>query len=413
MKQEALTLHDITSLVRRSIEQCMPDEYWVQAETSDVRSNNGHCYLEFVQKDPRSNQLIAKARGMIWSNTYHMLRMYFEESTGQRFTSGIKVLVKVAVQFHELFGFSLVVHDIDPAYTLGDLARRRIEIVKQLEEDGVLTLNKELQIPDLPQRIAVISSATAAGYGDFSHQLENNARGYAFYTELFPAIMQGVQVEDSILRALDMINDRIDEFDVVVIIRGGGATSDLSGFDTYLLAAACAQFSLPIITGIGHERDDTVLDIVANTRVKTPTAAAELLIGYMDVAAERIASLAQRIKEGVGSRINNEFYKLEMYRSRIPNLIFNRVATEKMQLKLIQKDLIQSVRNNLFAQKHQLQMIKQRLYDISPERILAKGYSITLKNGKPLMNANQVEIGDEITTIIADGKLTSIINQKS
>lgn len=413
MREEALTLHDINSLVRRSIEQCMPDEYWVQAETSDVRSNNGHCYLEFVQKDPRSNQLIAKARGVIWAKTYHMLRMYFEESTGQSFTSGIKVLVKVSIQFHELFGFSLVVNDIDPTYTLGDLARRRIEIVKQLEADGVLTLNKELEIPALPQRIAVISSATAAGYGDFSHQLANNAHGYAFYTELFPAIMQGVQVEDSILKALDRINDRIDEFDVVVIIRGGGAASDLSGFDTYLLAAACAQYSLPIITGIGHERDDTVLDMVAHTRVKTPTAAAELLIGYMDVAAERLAMLSQRIKEGVGNRINNEFYKLESLRTRMPNLIFKRMATEKMQLKLIQKDLTQSIRNCLSKEKHQLQMIKQRLYDISPERILAKGYSITLMNGKPVTNVNDVEVGDELTTLVKEGKLTSIVKQKS
>lgn len=233
---------------------------WIQAELSDVRSNTtGHCYLEFVQKDPRSNNLVAKARGMIWNNIYRLLKPYFEETTGQLFTSGIKVLVKVTVQFHELYGYSLTVLDIDPAYTLGDMARRRREILLQLEEEGVLTLNKELEIPVLPQRIAVVSSATAAGYGDFCHQLQHNSGGFFFYTELFPALMQGNQVEESVLAALDRINARINEFDVVVIIRGGGATSDLSGFDTYLLAAACAQFPLPIITGIGHEREDTVL----------------------------------------------------------------------------------------------------------------------------------------------------------
>ena len=200
---DSLSLLELNSLVRRSLEQCLPDEYWIQAELSDVRSNTtGHCYLEFVQKDPRSNNLVAKARGMIWNNIYRLLKPYFEESTGQLFTSGIKVLVKVTVQFHELYGYSLTVLDIDPAYTLGDMARRRREILLQLEEEGVLTLNKELEMPVLPQRVAVISSATAAGYGDFCHQLQHNPGGFYFYTELFPALMQGNQVEESVLAAL-------------------------------------------------------------------------------------------------------------------------------------------------------------------------------------------------------------------
>ena len=198
---DSLSLLELNSLVRRSLEQCLPDEYWIQAELSDVRSNTtGHCYLEFVQKDPRSNNLVAKARGMIWNNIYRLLKPYFEESTGQLFTSGIKVLVKVTVQFHELYGYSLTVLDIDPAYTLGDMARRRREILLQLEEEGVLTLNKELEMPVLPQRVAVISSATAAGYGDFCHQLQHNPGGFYFYTELFPALMQGNQVEESSCR---------------------------------------------------------------------------------------------------------------------------------------------------------------------------------------------------------------------
>lgn len=239
---DSLSLLELNALVRRSLEQCLPDEYWIQAELSDVRSNTtGHCYLEFIQKDPRSNSLVAKARGMIWNNIYRLLKPYFEESTGQLFTSGIKVLVKVTVQFHELYGYSLTVLDIDPTYTLGDMARRRREILLQLEEEGVLTLNKELEMPVLPQRIAVVSSATAAGYGDFCHQLKHNSGGFFFYTELFPALMQGNQVEESVLAALDCINARISEFDVVVIIRGGGAASDLSGFDTYLAGSSlCA-----------------------------------------------------------------------------------------------------------------------------------------------------------------------------
>lgn len=414
MIQEALTLFDLNALVRRSLEQCLPDEYWIQAELSDVRSNaTGHCYLEFVQKDPRSNHLIAKARGTIWNNIYRLLKPYFEESTGQLFTSGIKVLVKVTVQFHELYGYSLTVQDIDPTYTLGDMARRRREILQQLEEEGVLTLNKELAMPVLPQRIAVISSATAAGYGDFCHQLQHNARRFFFFTELFPAMMQGNQVEESVLTALDCINSRLGEFDVVVIIRGGGATSDLSGFDTYLLAAACAQFPLPIITGIGHERDDTVLDSVAHTRVKTPTAAAELLINRMDEAADQLEYLSARLREGASAYLEQEYRRLSSCQTRIPSLVVRRLSDARLRLMTVRKDLMQGSAGMLSRQRHKLELLQQRLADASPEKLLARGYSITLKNGIPITDASQLSPGDEITTRLHKGELTSIINHNS
>ncbi|MDD4419915.1 MAG: exodeoxyribonuclease VII large subunit, partial [Bacteroides graminisolvens] len=337
---ESLSLFELNALVKRSLSQCLPDEYWVQAELSDVRSNStGHCYLEFIQKDPRSNNLVAKARGTIWATIYRILRPYFEEATGQAFTSGIKVLVKVSVEFHELYGYSLTVHDIDPTYTLGDMARRRREILKQLEEEGVLTLNKELDMPLLPQRIAVISSPTAAGYGDFCHQLQSNSFGFYFYTELFPALMQGNQVEDSVLQALDKIHARTDEFDVVVIIRGGGATSDLSGFDTYLLAASCAQFPLPVITGIGHERDDTVLDSVAHTRVKTPTAAAEYLVARMSDAAAQLLHWAEQLRDVALNRMEEEKQRLMYLQRRIPSAVVSRLSAAKMQLLTARKDM--------------------------------------------------------------------------
>ena len=380
---EALSLYDLNALVRRSLEQCLPDEYWVQAELSDVRTNStGHCYLEFIQKDPRSNNLIAKARGTIWANVYRLLKPYFEESTGQAFVSGIKVLVQVTVSFHELYGYSLTVQDIDPTYTLGDMARRRREILKQLEEEGVLTLNKELEMPVLPQRIAVVSSPTAAGYGDFCHQLKNNSRGFFFHTELFPALMQGDRVEESVLSALDAILNRQEDFDAVVIIRGGGATSDLSGFDTYLLAAACAQFPLPIITGIGHERDDTVLDSVAHTRVKTPTAAAEYLINCMDLAADELEVLISQLHESVRSRLTEEHRKLISYRNRIPSAVVRRVSDAKLALLTTRKDISLAVQTLLSRQRHRLELLQQRLADASPEKMLARGYSITLKDGK-------------------------------
>ncbi|ADV42165.1 exodeoxyribonuclease VII large subunit [Bacteroides helcogenes] len=410
---DALSLYDLNALVRHSIEQCLPDEFWVQAELSDVRTNStGHCYLEFVQKDLRSNNLIAKARGTVWANVFRLLKPYFEETTGQAFVAGIKVLVQVTVNFHELYGYSLVVQDIDPTYTLGDMARRRKEILKQLEEEGVLTLNKELEIPRLPQHIAIISSPTAAGYGDFCHQLQNNPRGFYFYTELFPALMQGERVEESVLAALDNINARLSEFDVVVIIRGGGATSDLSGFDTYLLAAACAQFPLPIITGIGHERDDTVIDSVAHTRVKTPTAAAGFLTECMNNAADELDLLAGRLQEGVRNLLMHERHKLFAYKNSIPSAAYRRISEAKLALLTAHRDIEQTVTSFLSRHHHRLELLQQRLADASPEKQLARGYSITLKDGKVVKNAKLLRTDDEIVTRLYEGELTSIVNHR-
>ncbi|WP_051322496.1 exodeoxyribonuclease VII large subunit [Bacteroides pyogenes] len=406
----AMELVELNSLVRETLEQSMPDEYWVQAELSDVHTNaTGHCYLEFVQKDPRSNNLIAKARGMIWNYVFRLLKPYFEESTGRLFTSGIKVRVKVTVQFHELYGYSLTVLDIDPAYTLGDMALRRREILAQLQEEGVLTLNKELAMPVLPQRVAVVSSATAAGYGDFCHHLHHNARGFFFHTELFPALMQGNQVEQSVLSALDKVYSRVGEFDVVVIIRGGGATSDLSGFDTYLLAAACAQFPLPVITGIGHERDDTVLDSVAHTRVKTPTAAAEFLISRMAEAADRLFELSEHVRQGATALLDMEWRRLIDIRSRIPAVIRRKLTEERFALFSVRKDLSQGISALLAHHRHRLELLKQRIVDASPEKVLRRGYSITMKDGKAVTDASQLEAGDCLTTRLAKGNVQSTV----
>ena len=410
MEAQALSLYELNGLIKRSIRSCMPDTYWVQAELSDVRSNySGHCYLEFVQKDVTGNNLIAKARGTIWSNIYKMLKPYFEQETGQAFASGIKVLVQVAVEFHELYGYSLTVLDIDPTYTVGDMARKRREILRQLEEEGVIDLNKELDMPMLPQRIAVISSATAAGYGDFCNQLQNNPRGYDFHTELFPAIMQGERVEETILAALDAINARIEEFDAVVIIRGGGATSDLSGFDTYLLAASCAQFPLPIITGIGHERDDTVIDSVAHTRVKTPTAAAEFLIAKLDKCADVLDEMSSRLMQGVRNRLLWEHRRMESLTQRIPTSAYKRISEAKYALLSARRDILLASQSFLSMKKHRLELLQQKLNDALPEKQLARGYSITLKDGKAVKNASLLEEGDVLVTVLHQGKVESII----
>ena len=413
MEQQALSLYELNGLVKRSIRSCLPDTYWVQAELSDVRTNySGHCYLEFVQKDAGGNNLIAKARGTIWSNIFKMLKPYFEQETGQAFTSGIKVLVEVSVEFHELYGYSLTVLDIDPTYTVGDMERKRREILRQLEEEGVIDLNKELEMPMLPQRVAVISSATAAGYGDFCNQLANNPRGYGFRTELFPAIMQGERVEESVIAALDAIYERMEEFDVVVIIRGGGATSDLSGFDTYALAANVAQFPLPIITGIGHERDDTILDMVAHTRVKTPTAAAEYLIACMDRVAERLDDLSYRLQQGVRNRLLWEHRRMESLKQRIPSAVYKRIADAKYGLLAAQRDLQMASRQFLSIRKHRLELLQQRLNDALPEKQLARGYSITLKDGKAVKDVSVLKEGDLVTTLLHRGRIELEVKKK-
>lgn len=435
MEEHPLSLYELNALVKRSINSCMPNTYWVQAELSDVRSNySGHCYLEFVQKEPRGNNLIAKARGTIWSNVYRLLKPYFEEETGQAFVAGIKVLVNVSVEFHELYGYSLTVQNIDPTYTLGDMARRRREILKQLEEEGVLTLNKELELPLLARRIAVISSATAAGYGDFCNQLEHNPYGFIFYPHLFPAIMQGDRVEQSIIAALDAINARRDDWDVVVIIRGGGATSDLSGFDTYDLAANCAQFPLPIITGIGHERDDTVLDSVSHTRVKTPTAAAEFLINHLHDTAETLEDYASSILYAVSARMEREKTRLARFTERIPIQtkmrlkdehyrqervmkqleagLQSRLARERHHLQLIESQLGIGSQHRLVKETHRLQLLEQQLKAASPEHLLKRGYSITLRNGKAVTDASSLKEGDELDTRFAKGAIKSIVTKK-
>lgn len=410
MSQQVLSLFELNRFVKQALHNHLPDTYWVQAELSDVRSNSsGHCYLEFVQKDTGGNHLIAKARGTIWSNIFKMLKPYFEQETGQQFASGIKVLVQVSVEFHELYGYSLTVLDIDPTYTLGDMARRRREIILRLEEEGVLTMNKELDMPLAPQRIAVISSATAAGYGDFCDQLRNNPYGLSFQTKLFPAIMQGERVEESIISALESVYQELDEWDVVVLIRGGGATSDLSGFDTYNLAANCAQFPLPIVTGIGHERDETVLDIVAHTRVKTPTAAAEHLIACLYETAMRLEDYATRVVNKIEERLNWENNRLNRLSERIPMNVRMCLQSGHYAMKGIQHRIDVALQERLLKEKHRLQLLEHQVRTASPEHLLKRGYSITLLDGRAVTDISMLKEGDVVTTRYAKGESQSVI----
>lgn len=410
MDNSSLTLTQLNRLIKAAINKNLPDMYWVQAETSDVRVNqNGHCYLEFIEKDKQGKSVVAKTRAMIWANTFHLLRAYFENTTGQPFSSGIKVLVQVTIEYHELFGLSLVVQDLDPRFTIGDQALNRAAIIKQLEEDGVLTLNKELELPDLPNRIAIISSPTAAGYEDFCEQLKNNKEGFVFYTKLFPSIMQGNRSEDSIIAALDAIYVHKDLFDAVVIIRGGGATSELSCFDSYLLAANCAQFPLPVITGIGHERDDTVLDIVAYARAKTPTAVAEFLIGKVQLTYDMLLSVQETIISDVNLRMQSELLKLSTYETGKDYFMRNWNKQQLSQLQTITISLKRYVQQLLKQNLSSLDTVEKHLRLISPDNVLKRGYTLTIKGDKVLKYCAELKVGDEITTVFKNGKIDSIV----
>lgn len=434
-ERRELSLLELNNLVRGAVSEAFPGTCWVRAEMSDVRTNasSGHCYLEFIEKNSITGQLVARARGSIWAKTFRMLKPYFEMETGQMFASGLKVLVKVSVEFHELYGYSLTVLDIDPAYTLGDMLRKRMEIIRQLKEEGVFTLNKELPFPVLPKRIAVITSPTAAGYEDFLNQLANNKAGYPFYPKLFPALMQGERTEESVIAALDRIYHHIDCFDVVVIIRGGGSTSDLNSFDSYLLAANCAQFPLPVITGIGHERDDTILDMVAHTRMKTPTAVAEFLIGRMDAAAEELEDLQQEVSELVSTILLKQKNFLQLLGARLPVIVTNRIERNRSFLQMAGNKLPASASAMLLRRRSTLESLQMQLQNraalrlaegtrfiqlteqfikmASPDYVLKRGYSLSLKDGKIIKHATDLNPGDELVTRFADGDVKSIVKK--
>ncbi len=430
-----LSLYELNNLVAETLSICLPGEYWVEAELSEAREVRGHCYLELVEKDRRSNTPVARASAKCWQSRWALIKPMFERVTGQRLHAGMKVLLRVHANFHEAYGFSWIVTDINPEYTMGDLARRRQEIIAQLRAEGVFDLQHELHLPMFAQRVAVISSEGAAGYGDFCRQLTENAAGYAFCVTLFQAVMQGEGVEKSVIAALDAIYADAQDYDVVVIIRGGGATSDLSGFDTLALAENVANFPLPIITGIGHDRDQSVLDMVANTSVKTPTAAAALLVDRLAEIDNSITRAQTVMARTVATIVNGHRARLEHMESKVPMLATVKLTTEKaragllsaqlsrvtmqcltninMQLQCMAEIMRGATQQCLAAELHRLDLLEQRTAAADPDRLLAKGYSITLCNGKAVHDPEQLAAGCEITTIVEKGIITSTVKHTS
>lgn len=383
-----LSLYQLNHLVRNTLEKELPAEYWVEAELSECRESRGHCYMELIERDQQGATPVARASAKCWASRWQMLRPYFERTTGQQLVPGLKVLLKVSAQFHEAFGFSWIVSDIDPTYTLGDQARRRQEIIQQLKEEGIFDLQRELRLPLFCLRIAVISSQTAAGYGDFAAQLNDSP--FAFRTQLFPAVMQGEGVEQSIIAALEKIyqvQTENSQFDCVVIIRGGGATSDMSGFDTLALAENVANFPLPIITGIGHDRDECILDMVSHLRVKTPTAAAALLV---DRAQELLSALDDA-------------------QSRIVRHTLQRLSTLSTQLTALNASIPLLAERRITAERHRIAIIEEKLKATDPELLLKRGYSITYSNGKIVKDPSMLMCGDLLETHFEKGTIQSTV----
>ncbi len=400
----SISLSELTDRIQETLKLNFDTSVWIRAEISELRENySGHCYLELVEKEAETGIMLAKIKATIWTTTYRMLKPYFESSTGQTLRAGLNVLVAVTVEFHGVYGFSLNVRDIDPTFTIGEMAARRLRIIRQLEADGIVDMNKELEFPERPQRIAVISSATAAGYDDFCDQLSSDSSHYAFYTRLFPAVMQGDQAESSIIAALEKIYSHIDAFDVVVIIRGGGAVTDLACFDSYELALNCAQFPLPVIAGIGHQRDVSILDMVAHTSVKTPTAAAEFLIDVMHRAESRLIEFAASIEQIVKSKIVEQNRYVDQlkwnFRQHLQNKIAGRILLHtRLNNKL--KSVLQSILNN---QQNKIILIQKGIESHSPAFLLKHGYTITTLNGKRITSVKQVKPQDKINTYVYDG----------
>ncbi len=455
MHESSLSLFELNKQVKETIHSSFADTYWVVAEISEIREvRNGHCYLELIEKDEKTEQIIAKSRANIWAYTYRMLKPYFYNATGQELVSGLKVMLRVSIDFQEVYGFSFNVRDIDPTYTLGDMAQKKQAILNKLSEEGVIDMNKELDVPLVPQKIAVVSSPTAAGYEDFYNQLDNNPSGYKFYIKLFPAIMQGDKTEESVTAAFDRIYAYEDVFDVVVIIRGGGSTSDLMCFDNYWIAYNIAQFPLPVFSGIGHERDETVVDFVAHTRLKTPTAVAEHLLELVSDFDNRLGLLKDAVVSNTRDIMSDSKASFDLAYSRFKPVVNNALIIERNKMERLIRSLgnsserfIDNKKNNLHLtiqnfksltlrnihyQSNDLEQIPKRLSVrlksyinqqhahlnlcdktnelLNPENILKKGYSITYLNGEALKDVKNINEGDVVTTKLSNGDFESVVS---
>jgi exodeoxyribonuclease VII large subunit len=405
---QRLSLTELQLIIRDSLYLALPDMYWVIAEISEMKENyNGHCYLELVEKLPDDINIRSRIRAVIWNNRYRFIKSYFENTAGESLRDGLKILIRVKIEYHEIYGLSLVINDIDPAFTIGEMALRRQQILKKLETEGVLTMNRELEFPVVPQRIAVISSANAAGYTDFMKHLKENGFGYVFYSALFETPMQGRETESGIIKALDRIAGHIDKFDLAVIIRGGGSQTDLSWFDNYNIAYYITQFPLPVITGIGHEKDLSVTDIVANRSLKTPTAVADFLIGCMNETDNHIIELSNEIADRSMLMVNQSKMMIETARLRLIPVAKAQLSSNINALKRKEEILVNALKNRLNFLANKLTGFGNSLKILDPVNVLKRGYTITSLNGKILKKCEQIKKEDVLDTKFSDGSVRS------
>ena len=384
---QTYSLSELCAQIEVVLMEGLPDTYWVRCEIASLSEKGGHLYLDLVEKGQRG-LFVARQRATCWNGRQQMLRAYFAQETGSSLQVGMQVLLEVSVQFHSVYGLSLDVQGIDPQYTLGDMARQRQAAISRLQAEGVFDMQRMLSLPTLPRRLAVVSAAAAAGYSDFVHQLEESP--YSFVATLFPAVMQGDRAAASIRAALDSIGATEEEFDAVVIIRGGGATTDLTCFDDYALAALCAQFPLPILTGIGHTRDVSVLDLVAFQALKTPTAVAAFLVERMDEQMERMQRLTYRLQQTA----------------------LRQVLLRRHRVEQLEQRLYAGVQAWAMLRRNHIRMLEQRVETLNPERIYRLGYSLLRKEGRVVRSVADCRQGDTVSAELADGIVQLTVQER-
>ncbi len=456
MSIESISLSQLTGNVKSALNDHFPIPIWIVAEISEINQNrSGHCYLELIEKETDTDKLAAKCRATIWAFAFRMIKPYFETTTGETLRAGLKVLVKASVEFHEQYGFSLNITDIDPQFTLGDIVRKKALVIKQLHDDGVFEMNQMLPLALVPQRIAVISSETAAGLGDFTDQLTNNLYGFDFIIHLFPAVMQGDQAPKSIINAFEQVYASVNDFDLVALLRGGGSKSDLSCFDDYELAYYITQFPLPVITGIGHERDDSIADLVAHIRLKTPTAVAAFLIETvanfaaqlnenleylkeriqqrLESDKQHIQNLSMNIQLGItktlflyeqntvlaGSQVVHGIRKfmlskqnqLDRFSTTIKTGCSNKLLHETENLQWNRKRLIYGIHQSFKEQDQRLKHLTDKAAWADPQTILERGFSIITHQGKIVKTVHQIKKDDVVTVKLASGGFLGTVDK--
>lgn len=403
------SLFDLQSLLKSVITGAFADLYWVIAEIAEYKCNQrGHCYLELVEK--KDDRTIAQAKGNIWAYEYRKIIQKFEAATGEPLRAGMKMLLLVGVNYHEVYGLSLNIRDIDPSYTMGEMALKKREVIARLAKEGLLDRNKSLPLPLVPLRIAVVSSPTAAGYGDFSGHLDRNPYGYRFSHRLFPALMQGQDAVPSIIAAMEKVRLSGTPYDMVALVRGGGSAADLSCFDAYELAAEIAGFPLPVISGIGHEKDDSVADLVSHTRMKTPTAVAEFIISGVKTFEETLTGIGRKILSLTGDLLRDQNYRIRAISQRLAHLPGRLIESQVYELALRERDIRSRCREVLLRADATLQKIGQAVRLLDPGNVLRRGFSITRHRGAVVRDASRLGAGDVITTQLHLGEVTSTIS---